>query len=45
MAYGVVQQLKLLANQGKTVLSTIHQPSPEVFELFDEVIFLAEGML
>lgn len=43
MAEGVVDTLKLLAKQGKTVLATIHQPSPEVFSVFDEVIFLAEG--
>ena len=45
MAEGVVKQLKLLAQQGKTVLTTIHQPSPATFALFDDVILLSEGKM
>ncbi|CAG0918233.1 unnamed protein product, partial [Notodromas monacha] len=33
----------LTQNQGKTIVCTIHQPSSEVFALFDDVLLLAEG--
>ena len=42
-AYVVVNILKDLATSGCTVLCTIHQPSSEVFHLFDRVILLSEG--
>nr|CAD7598245.1 unnamed protein product [Timema genevievae] len=43
MAQNVVSVLKAMANKGKTVVSTIHQPSSEVFSLFDKVLLMAEG--
>ncbi len=42
-AYIVVNILKDLAKSGCTVLCTIHQPSSEVFHLFDRVLLLGEG--
>ena len=42
-AYVVVNILKDLARSGCTVLCTIHQPSSEVFHLFDRVLLLSEG--
>jgi len=39
-AYSVCQLLKKVANAGATVGCTIHQPSSEVFALFDYVILL-----
>lgn len=42
-AYNVVQLLQQLSNSGCTVLSTIHQPSSEVFFLFDNVTLLLVG--
>ncbi|MFH4982933.1 hypothetical protein AB6A40_009642 [Gnathostoma spinigerum] len=30
---------------GKTIICTIHQPSSEVFEMFDRVLFLANGKI
>lgn len=36
MAHNVIQSLKSLVKQGRTILCTIHQPSSDVFELFDE---------
>ena len=39
----VVNVLKDLAQSGCTVLCTIHQPSSEVFHLFDRVLLLSEG--
>ena len=44
-AYNVVKTLKKLCASGKTILTTIHQPSSEVFELFDDVILLASGCM
>lgn len=43
MAHSVIQSLKTLVSEGRTILCTIHQPSSDVFELFDEVFLLAEG--
>jgi len=38
-----VKLLKSIARKGATVLCTIHQPSSEVFELFDMVMLLKDG--
>ena len=35
MAESVISALQKIANEGKTILATIHQPSSEVFQLFD----------
>lgn len=44
MAKSVVQQLRRLAvHEGRTVVATIHQPSSEVFALFDRLELLADG--
>jgi ABC-type multidrug transport system ATPase subunit len=37
MAASVVESMKTLASHGKTVIFTIHQPSSEIYELFDKV--------
>ncbi|XP_002023663.2 protein white isoform X1 [Drosophila persimilis] len=42
-AHSVVQVLKKLSQKGKTVILTIHQPSSELFELFDKILLMAEG--
>lgn len=34
-----------LTQQGKTIVCTIHQPSSEVFALFDRLVLLAEGRI
>lgn len=39
-----IQLLKKLACEGKTVICTIHTPSAMVFELFDYVYTMAEGL-
>jgi len=44
-AYSIVNTLKDLAKLGCTVISTIHQPSSEVFHLFDRVLLLTSGRL
>ncbi|KAK4306529.1 hypothetical protein Pmani_021646 [Petrolisthes manimaculis] len=43
MAQSVVQAMKTLANKGMSIISTIHQPSSEVFSLFDRVLLMGEG--
>jgi ABC-type multidrug transport system ATPase subunit len=45
MAKSVVESMKNLAKQGKTIICTIHQPSSEIFILFDKLYLLAEGRL
>lgn len=45
MALSVVESMRNLAKQGKTIICTIHQPSSEIFELFDKLCLLAEGRL
>lgn len=43
MAASVVNAMKRMTSMGKTVIATIHQPSSEVFALFDRLLILAEG--
>jgi energy-coupling factor transporter ATP-binding protein EcfA2 len=43
-AYKVARIMRSLGHQfGRTVVATIHQPSSEVFQQFDDLIVLAEG--
>ncbi|KAL8099593.1 hypothetical protein AgCh_032015 [Apium graveolens] len=42
-AFFVVQALKSVARDGRTVISSIHQPSSEVFALFDDLFLLSAG--
>eukprot|EP01091_Cochliopodium_minus_P001754 TRINITY_DN1168_c0_g1_i9.p1 TRINITY_DN1168_c0_g1~~TRINITY_DN1168_c0_g1_i9.p1 ORF type:complete len:661 (-),score=200.92 TRINITY_DN1168_c0_g1_i9:221-2203(-) len=39
----LIHSLKDFAKQGRTIISTIHQPSAEVFFLFDKILLLANG--
>lgn len=43
MAHSVLQVLRGLAVRGKTVVLTIHQPSSELYGLFDRLQLMAEG--
>ncbi|CAM9650413.1 unnamed protein product [Scytosiphon promiscuus] len=43
MAEAVVTKLKLLADTGRTIVATIHQPSSQVFNLFTHLHLLSEG--
>ncbi|CAL4067072.1 unnamed protein product, partial [Meganyctiphanes norvegica] len=39
----LVRMMKEMAARGKTILCTIHQPSSEVFAMFDKLLLLSEG--
>lgn len=43
MAQSVMNVMKEMTRRGKAVIFTIHQPSSEVFAMFDRVLILAEG--
>ncbi|CAF0910847.1 unnamed protein product [Rotaria sordida] len=45
MAFILIQAMRKLADQGKTIICTIHQPSSEIFFLYDKLYLLAEGRL
>ncbi|XP_078427397.1 white-brown complex-like protein [Wolffia australiana] len=42
-AFFVTQTLRGLSRDGRTVIASIHQPSSEVFELFDKLYLLSGG--
>ncbi|XXH01594.1 hypothetical protein Hte_007954 [Hypoxylon texense] len=42
-AYQLVRTLKALANKGRTVITTIHQPRSEIWDLFDNLVILSKG--
>ena len=43
IAYQTMLLLKQLANNGKMVIASIHQPSSEIFNTLDRVLILAKG--
>lgn len=43
MAQTVITVLKSMALKGKTIICTIHQPSSEVYAMFDKILLMAEG--
>lgn len=40
-AEGVIRLLKTLSNEGKTIVTTIHQPSLDIFKQFDNLIMIS----
>ncbi|KZV29351.1 hypothetical protein F511_18502 [Dorcoceras hygrometricum] len=42
-AQRIVATLRLLARGGRTVVTTIHQPSSRLYRMFDKVVVLSEG--
>jgi ABC-type multidrug transport system ATPase subunit len=45
-AYSVVKILYELAHlQGRTVIATIHQPSSEIFHMFDDLLLMSQGQI
>jgi len=43
IAFECMAAVRNLSNQNRTVICTIHQPSPQTYELFDKLLLLAEG--
>ncbi|XP_054160832.1 protein white-like [Oppia nitens] len=43
MAENIVQVMKQMASNGRTVICTIHQPSSQVFKLFEQLLLIADG--
>jgi len=43
MAASVVEVMRNLASQGRTIVCTIHQPSSQIVNMFDKVLLMAEG--
>jgi len=44
-ALHVIQFLNKLAKNGRTIVSTIHQPSSEIFAEFDRLIIMVQGWI
>lgn len=44
-AFNVFETLKDLAHHGRTIITTIHQPSSDIFENFDRLLLLAKGKI
>ncbi|KAG0701470.1 ABC-2 type transporter-domain-containing protein [Suillus ampliporus] len=42
-AWAIVQFLRELADHGQAILCTIHQPSGELFQVFDRLLLLCKG--
>ncbi|KAL8639406.1 MAG: hypothetical protein Q9228_003563, partial [Teloschistes exilis] len=42
-AFQLIKTLKLLANKGRTIIVTIHQPRSEIWGLFDHLVLLSGG--
>ncbi len=45
MAVSIAECMRTLAQKGKTIICTIHQPSSEIFQMFDQLCLLSEGRL
>ncbi|KAH9524967.1 hypothetical protein Btru_028364 [Bulinus truncatus] len=43
MAQSIITTLQKMASKGRVILCTIHQPSSEIFAMFDQILLLAEG--
>lgn len=44
-ALELIRVSRKIADSGKTVIAVIHQPSSEIFDLFDDVIFMSKGYI
>ena len=44
-AFNVMESIRAIADTGRSVVCTIHQPSPDVFQLFDSILLLHAGKM
>lgn len=42
-AYTIVKVLKEMTDSGKTIIAIVHQPSSDIFSIFDRAYILAGG--
>eukprot|EP01041_Mallomonas_annulata_P000442 gene442-792_t len=42
-AQSVMEAMRMMSNKGKVILAAIHQPRAAIFEMFDQLLILAEG--
>ncbi|KAH8674176.1 P-loop containing nucleoside triphosphate hydrolase protein [Xylariales sp. PMI_506] len=42
-AYQIIRTLKVLAQEGRTIITTLHQPRSEIWDCFDDIIVLSKG--
>lgn len=45
MAANLVTYLNKMASRGRTIICTIHQPSTDVFNLFENLLLMADGQV
>lgn len=45
IALSLIEKLKLIANDGCMVICTIHQPQNKIFNLFDNLILMKNGLI
>lgn len=43
ISFEVMESVRSITDQNRTVCATIHQPSPETFGLFDQILLMAKG--
>jgi ABC-type multidrug transport system ATPase subunit len=43
MAASTIERMKSLAKLGRTIIFTIHQPSSDIFRMFDKICLLSKG--
>eukprot|EP01137_Pigoraptor_chileana_P033009 Opistho-2@23286 len=44
-AFHIMESVRELANAGRAVITTLHQPNRKVFELFDKLLLLTKGRI
>ena len=42
-AFNLLKSMKDIAADGRTLVATLHQPSSQMFQMFDNLLLMAEG--
>eukprot|EP00736_Rhodelphis_marinus_P002660 Rmarinus@m.3794 len=45
IAFEVISSVREICDLNRTAFATVHQPSPELFQLFDKVLLMAKGQM